>query len=89
MKSKSWAKSLKAKARRLLSLTEEPSIDQDTVTSESRIVVALMTNATMEEYVPEDSLQVRLRRQDEQILALTKMAFQMNDKLNTIMEEAT
>ncbi|XXG83004.1 hypothetical protein AAC387_Pa10g0868 [Persea americana] len=67
----------------------EPSIDQDTVTySESRIVMALMIDATVEEYVLEDYLQVHLRRQEEQILALEKMVFEMKDKLNTIMEEA-
>ncbi|KAJ8622184.1 hypothetical protein MRB53_030713 [Persea americana] len=70
-------------------IMKEPSIDQDTVTSsESRIVMALMIDATVEEYVLEDYLQVHLRRQDEQILALEKMVFEMKDKLNTIMEEA-
>ncbi|KAJ8649495.1 hypothetical protein MRB53_002518 [Persea americana] len=70
-------------------ITRKPSIDQDTVTSsKSSIIMALMTDATMEEYVQKDYLQVCLRRQDEQILALAKMVFEMKDKINTIMEEA-
>lgn len=38
--------------------------------------------------MPEDYLQVRLRRQDEQILALARMVFEMKDKINTILEES-